>query len=334
MMKKQILVLTVFSIGFCSQTIFAQNILPLGLRFETITNYDNAEWRWTPTATFRLTGPVNSSANITVEYTNPTGTPWVTAKCKLWNAIEAGKNFRFDQCGNDIDASKAINQTGIFKFQIKMSDPLSGTNKTLYTGKFTIGKMLYNINNEPEKNKQFHYFVDNDFRLGYAYVGTWFGDLSNDLYAEFWVKNKIMDYGKLSGYLFYNGKQVSEISPSFMLKLHPKENPKESFELVGLRFQALMEKPVSDGWDEWHKVYQSPGEYEIKLMREGKLIRSAKFSVGTDGKLINNNVGRELVGGTDILVPAQILGTIDGNYNKLAWKDGIFGNPISNLIVP
>jgi hypothetical protein len=75
-------------------------------------------------------------------------------------------------------------------------------------------------------------------------------------------------------------------------------------------------------------------EYEIKLMREGKLIRSAKFSVGTDGKLVNNNVGRELLSGTDILVPAQILGTIDGNYNKLAWKDGIFGNPISNLIVP
>jgi hypothetical protein len=331
---KKILILAMFLLAISAQSVSAQKILPLGLRFETITNYDNAEWRWTPTATFRLTGPVDSSANITVEYTNPNGTPWVTTRCELPRAIEEGKNYRFDYCGRNIDASKAINQTGVFKFQIKMSDPLSGTNKTLYTGKFTIGKMLYNINNEPEKNKQFHYFVDNDFRLGYAFVGTSYGDTSNVLYGEFWVKNKIMDYGKLSGYLFYNGKQVSDVSPGFPLKLHPKENAKESFELVTLEFRALMEKPVSDGWDEWHKVYQNPGEYEIKLMREGKLIRSAKFTVGADGKLVNNNVGRELVGGTDILVPAQILGTIDGNYNKLAWKDGIFGNPISNLIVP
>jgi hypothetical protein len=297
------------------QLVLAQSIKPLGLRFETETNYDNAEWRWTPTVTFRLNGPVDSSANITVEYTNPSGAVWVTARCELPSAIEAGNNYRFDFCGKNIDAGKAINQTGVFKFQIKLSDPLSGANKTLYTGKFTIGKILYNIDGTPEKNKQFHYFVDNDFRLGYAYVNK----SSDEIYTEIWLKNKIMNYADLQGYLFYNGKQIEEASPSYPLKLHPKENAKECFELVTLRFPSSM---------------GNAGEYEIKLMRDKKLVRSVKLTVGTDGKLVNNNIGRELVGETDIIVPAQILGTIDGNYNKLAWKDGIFGNPISNLIVP
>lgn len=332
-MKNKMIILGIFLLAISVQSVFAQRILPLGLRFETETNYDNAEWRWTPTVTFRLMGPVDSSANITVEYTNPNGTAWVTARCKLYSSIEEGKNFRFDFCGKDIEASKAINQTGVFKFQIKLSDPLSGTNKTLYTGKFTIGKILYNLDGTPDKNKQFHYFVDNDFRLGYAFVSNYI-DTDINLYSEFWVKNKIMNYADINGYLFYNGKQVAEASGSFPLKLHPKENPKECFEIVGLQFPVLMEKSESATDGGQFKVYQNAGEYEVKLMRDKKLIRSIKFSVGKDGKLVSNNVGKEVIGDAGILVPAQILGTIDGNYNKLAWKEGIFGNPISNLIVP
>lgn len=316
------------------QVTFAQSIRPLGLRFETITNYDNPDWRWIPTATFRLNGPVDSTANITVEYLNPNGTPFVTARCKLYNAIPANENFRFDQCGNDIDAAKASSQTGVIKFQIKMSDPLNGGGKTLYSGKFNLGKFLYNPDGTPEKNKQFHYFVDNDFRLGYAYVGTAYGSVSNNLYTEFWLKNRIMNYADITGYLFYNGKQIDEATPSYPLKLFPKENPKEYFELVGVTFAALMDKPEAVGFDGTFKVYQNPGEYEVKLMRDKKLVRSIKFSVGAGGKLVNNNIGRELVGGTDIIVPSQILGTSDGTYNKLAWREGIFGNPINNLIVP
>ncbi len=313
-MNKVFILLMLTGLLMC-QSVLAQQILPLGLRFETVTNYDNAEWRWTPTVTFRLAGPVDSSANITVEYTNPNGVAWVTAKCKLSGSIEAGKNYRFDFCGKDIDASKAINQTGIFKFQIKLNDPLSGANKTLYSGKFTIGKNLYNIDGTPDKNKQFHYFVNNDFRLGYAFLSK----SVDEIYAEVWLKNKIMSLPEVNGYLFYNGKQIEEKSPGFPLNLHPKENAKESFGLVELRF-----------WDSMNK----PGEYEIKVKRAGEFVRSAKFTIGADGNLVNNNIGREIVSGTDILVPAQILGTSDGIYNKLALKEGIFGNPISNLIAP
>lgn len=304
-MNKVFILLMLTGLILC-QSALAQKVLPLGLRFETESNQENAEWRWTPTATFRLTGPVDSSANITVEYTNPNGTPWLTARCILPNSIEEGKNYRFDLCGKDLDKSKASNQTGVFKFQIKLNG------KAVYSGKFTIGKNLYNFYNTAEGSKQFYYFVDNDFRLGYVYLSK----SVDEIYAEFWLKNKIMSLPGVMGYLFYNGKQIEEKSPSFALNLHPKENNKESFGLISLRF-----------WDSMNK----PGEYEIKVKRDGEIVRSAKFTVGADGNLVNNNIGRELVSGTDILVPATILGTSDGTYNKLAWKDGIFGNPISGL---
>lgn len=333
-MKIKVLLLFIFIFSPFALTAFAQKILILGLRFETETNYDNAEWRWTPTATFRLTGPVSASANISVEYTTPNGVPWVTAKCKLWNAIESGKNFRFDYCGKDIEPSKATNQTGMFKFQIKLNDPANGTNQTLYSGRFSIGKILYNIDGTPAKNKQFHYFVDNDFRLGYAFVATWFGDTTNDLYTEVWLKNKIMNYAAIQGYLYYKGKQIAETSGSFPLKLHPKENAKESFELVGFQFPVLMNQPDSNYFNDRFKIYKNPGDYEIKVMRDDQLIRSIKFSVDAGGKIAANNIGKEIVDGTSILTPVQILGTADGTYNKTAWKDGIFGNPISNLFVP
>jgi hypothetical protein len=154
-----------------------------------------------------------------------------------------------------------------------------------------------------------------------------------NLYVEFWQKNKLMNRD-LQGYLFFNGKQVSETSPGVPLELNPKENAKESYILTTLKFPVLMEKSESATESGNFKIYQNPGEYEVKFMRDKRLTRSIKFSIGADGKIVQNNIGKELISNVGILVPSQILGTIDGNYNKLAWKDGVWGNPISNLIVP
>ncbi len=306
---RKILILTVFLVCLSIQTVSAQSIRPLGLTIETVANFDNAEWRWTPMIGFRLVGPVESGNKIVADFTLPNGSPFVTLKCDA-PRIEADESSRVGFCGfNNPEAAKAINQTGIFGFQIKLND------KVLYSGKFKVGKNLYNFYGTPDKNKQFYYFVDNDFRLGYSFVSK----SVDEIYAEVWLKNKIMSLPGMSAYLFKNGKEVEEGTVSFPLNLHAKENNKESYGLVSMRFSSSME---------------SSGEYEIKVKRDSEIVRSVKFTVGADGKLVNNNIGRDLINATDILVPAQILGTSDGTYNKLAWKDGIFGNPISNLIVP
>ena len=186
-MNRKFLIIAVFIIGISVQYSFAQVVGSLGINIETTTHYDEAEWKLTPLITFRVFGEVESGSQLSVEYTSPTGKPFLTAKCDTYPQT-AKENRRYDLCGKDLEQAQATNQTGLYSFQIKLGNPLNGTSKVLYSGKFTIGKILYNPDGTPDKNKQFHYFTDNDWRLQYAYVGTYYGDLSNNLYVEFWVK--------------------------------------------------------------------------------------------------------------------------------------------------
>lgn len=326
-MKNKIFILVVLLLTFSAQNIFSQSVRPLGITIEAKANFDNPEWRWTPVIGFRLLGPVNSGSQVTVDFTLPNGSPFVTVKCDT-PRIDEGGSSRLGSCGfNNPDAAKATNQQGLFGFQIKLD------NRVLYSGKFNVSRILYNPDGTPAKNKQFYYFVDNDWRLNFAYVGTFFGDTSNNLYTEFWIKNRIQNKAELSGQLYYNGKQVAETWASFPLDSHPKENPKQEYSQIALNFPALMSEPEAVGFGEFFRVFKNPGDYEIKLTRDGKIARSIKFSVGQDGKLVPNNVGTDLFG-SGIIVPNQILGDSDGVINKLAWKDGVWGNPIKNLLVP
>ena len=106
----------------------------------------------TPLITFRVFGEVESGSQLSVEYTSSTGKPFLTAKCDTYPQI-AKENRRYDLCGKDLEQAQATNQTGLYSFQIKLGNPLNGTSKVLYSGKFTIGKILYNPDGTPDKNK-------------------------------------------------------------------------------------------------------------------------------------------------------------------------------------
>jgi hypothetical protein len=331
-MKNNIFMTVLLACLIAVPAAHAQKIRPLGIDILATAHQDNPEWLWTPAVTFTVLGPLEAGSSLSVDYTLPNGKPFVTAKCETY-PIGEGERRRFDLCGKDLESSKAINQTGTFGFQIKLKTASGAEDKVLFSGKFTVGRRLYNLDGTPDKNRQYYYFIDNDWRLPFAYIGTYYGDTSNNLYSEFWIKNRIQDKGAFTGQLFFNGKLVSEISPSFLVESHPKENPKQEFTKLGLLFQALMEKPVATGYEEWFKVYENPGNYEIKLMRDNKLARSIKFSIGKDGKPVANGVGSDLIG-EGIIVPLQVLGDTDGVFNQTAWKDGVWGNPIKGLVIP
>lgn len=311
-------------LGLLASSAVAQGVRPLGLTIEAKANFDQPEWRWTPVISFRLLGPVGGGNQVTVDFTQPNGSPWLTLRCDT-PRIEQGASSRIGSCGfNSPDAEKATNQTGNFGFQINLGG------RALYSGKFTVGKIVYNPDGVAAKNKQFYYFVDNDFRLGVGYVGPFAGDLSTSLYSEFWVKNRIRDKSALSGLLFHNGKQVAETWASFSLESYPKENPKQEFTLISLNFPVLMAEPEAVGMTDVFRAYKSPGDYEIRLIRDGSVARSIKFAIGRDGKLVPNGIGKDLFG-DGILVPLEILGESDGVADKAAFRKGLWGNPISGL---
>ncbi len=83
-------------------------------------------------------------------------------------------------------------------------------------------------------------------------------------------------------------------------------------------------------------LYKNPGEYEIKILQNGKLARTAKFTVGPNGQLVDTGIGPQNNLGTGrIVVPVQIIGDQDGKWDRNAYKtDAFFGNPLAGFIAP
>ncbi len=302
----------------------------MGIVFHLVPHFHKAEWTWTPSIRMKISGPISSSTSISVDYTFPNGSSFAKVKCDNVSAVAETEFLTINDCGFRQEDAVATNQTGLFGFQIKMSDPLSNTNKVLFSGKFTVGKQLYNPDKLPAKNKQFYYYVDQDWRLPFGYVGTWYGDTTNNLYTETWVKGRIKDLSQIRGYLFYKGKQVSETTGSFNLRASPPETPQWEYTLLQLRFPALTDKPAGeyDGW----KLWENPGDYEVKIMRDGAIARTLTFTIGPDGKpkdtgaLKANGIAKE-----GALVRVNVLAG-DGTWRKDAWKtEAYFHNPITGL---
>jgi len=81
---------------------------------------------------------------------------------------------------------------------------------------------------------------------------------------------------------------------------------------------------------------ENPGDYEIKIIYKGHLVRSIKFAVGADGKITDNGVATSnKLGNNRVIVPVQVLGDSDGQWDKNAWKtDAFYGNPLTGFTAP
>jgi len=81
---------------------------------------------------------------------------------------------------------------------------------------------------------------------------------------------------------------------------------------------------------------ENPGEYEIKMLYKGHLVRSMKFAVDAEGKLVDNGIATSnKLGNNRVIVPVQVLGDSDGQWDKLAWKtDAFYGNPLTGFTAP
>ncbi len=81
---------------------------------------------------------------------------------------------------------------------------------------------------------------------------------------------------------------------------------------------------------------ENPGDYEIKIIYQGHLIRSLKFAVDAEGKLVDNGIATANNLGSDrVIVPVQVIGDQDSQWDRLAWKtDAFYGNPLKGFSVP
>ncbi len=68
----------------------------------------------------------------------------------------------------------------------------------------------------------------------------------------------------------------------------------------------------------------------------GALCRETKFSIGPDGKFVDNDiVAANKINSTAILYPVKVVGSGDGQWQPLAWKtDAFYGNPLTGFTAP
>ncbi len=336
MNKKIVLITMLFCLGiFAQQTIAQVSLRNYDTTFRAYPQRDKPHWGWTPSVSFKLNGPVSGSLTASVEYTLPDGKPWVTADCMLQS--RDSKVVTIKDCGEKIDAAKKTFLTGMFGYKIKISDELEGKTQVLQTGKIKVGKFLYNPGGDKEFNQQFYYYLDNDWRLPMAFIyPVWDDGEYQEISVDMWFKGKAAEYGDYAGFLYHDGKQIETRSSGGIepvaeraLETNPFEYHKRS-----IRFSANITctAPGIHGHP-GSELKKNPGEYEFKIIHNGKLVRSVKFNIGADGFPVDNGIAQNSnFGNKMVIVPVSVLGTLDGTWNKTAWQtEAFWGNPLKGF---
>lgn len=311
-------------------------------------NYDI--WSWVPRAEFRVNGPIESGSQLYVEYTIPGSAP-VQFDCRT-EATQKGYWWKTSCGARDIPEAKSTTYTGPVNFTIKMRNELAGTNATLFNGKMKVAKALSNEHG-PKAANHFVYYVDHDWNLpiGYVYqsadsVAGWNRPL---LHFAFWVRGDAANFephlfyqGKEVGKIFYEGEEVgkpgcdSEVDNNTTHYVNDSLPQKAKWSRVYCTFYNVR------GWDKTGEkpgmfgplflLSENPGDYEFKLLRNNRLARSIKFTVGP-GTKFENGIGLANKLGTDrVIVPVQIIGDQDGQWDRNAWKtEAFYANPLTGF---
>jgi hypothetical protein len=303
-------------------------------------------WSWMPDVSFYVMGPINTGSAFVVDFTNETGAPWYSVECDT-NAVEAGRFAKIatPTITTHIDKRTTL-VTGTFGFKIRLKNELSGANETIFSGKFKVGKFHVG-NNLPAFKNQFMYFVDQDWNLpiGYLYFNTISDQNMPPLVVSMWFRGELDDT-KLAAYLFYNGKQIASSkqqtgaahSDASILTSANDADPRWerwTFSWGLIRAYNLDTSSANDT-SQIFFLNKNPGEYEVKVLREGDLARSAKFTVGADGRLVDNGLNQKnQLGGLAMILPVKVLGEREGKWDVNAWKtDAFYGNPLNGFVAP
>jgi hypothetical protein len=322
---------------------------------------DQEMWSWTPRIVYRVNGPISAGSQLSVDFTLPSGKSWIKLDC---NTKETGAGSWWEtECGmnsNDVKDQDASIETGPAGFKINLKNELEGANTALFAGKFKVEKFHVGVVDLPKFKNNFAYYVNYDWNLpiGYIYAADtsdhklYHPPSETEARLNFvtWFRGepKLMNYGKYIAYLYYQGKLVADstaepdtYSITSCQVMNAADHGDDPQPLTYCRREFGIKAMV---WDKqpqfrppsYFKMYENPGEYEIKILENGKLARTAKFTMGPNGQLVDTGIGAQNnLGTARIVVPVQIIGDQDGQWDRNAYKtESFFGNPVSGLVVP
>lgn len=302
-------------------------------------------WSWVPSGRFFVLGPVPAGTKFVVDFTKPDGSLWTSVDCACEAAGENEmRGVAIAGAAGHMD-KRAITDAGTFGFKIRYANEATGAKGQLMTGKFTVEK-FHKGNALPAFKNQFEYYVDQDWLLPIGYLWTdWLREpKAPPLHVNMWIKNSSSDNTKIAAYLFYNGKQLggtkdtgSAGTISSILTNAADEND-PTYYLWDFTFSTVRAWNTDDSGNRYdaHFLDKNPGEYEVKVLFNGSLVRVAKFTVGADGKTVDNGIAtNNKIGGISMVLPVKVQGAADGKWDATAWKtEAFYGNPLTGFTAP
>lgn len=302
-------------------------------------------WSWAPSTRFQVLGPVAAGSQFSVEYELPSGKPWMEQKCETPTTAD-GDLAKISTPDEDesIAEKRAILQTGAFPFKIKFKNGPAGVSSVIFSGVYKVETYALPANIPEYKNKQ-EFVISQDWNLpiGYLWIDPT-ADLDLDekpLTAGMWFRGPADD-ADLRATVYFKGAPVG----------NPKEGSSEDEEVttgVGdaahhwtlrrFTFGAIRDHHNADNTNANTTLFyldKNPGDYQIKVLENGKLVRTADFRVGEDGKLVDNGIANQnKIGGIRMVLPVKVLGTLDHNPDLTAWKtDALYGHPLAGFTAP
>ncbi len=311
-------------------------------------------WSWVPVFKYRVNGPIPSGSQLYVEYTIPGGGSAVSFDCDT-GETQKGYWWGTECGGRGIPDDKSSTYTGPVNFAIKMRNELSGTDSTIYTGRMKVAKTR-SSGEGPKAANEWVYYVDHDWNLpiGYIYYeqDSVYGWNYPTFNIAFWVRGEAtsMDphlfyQGKEIGRVFNDGLQVGKASCASRVDIgtthfvNTSQMPQEAkWRRVECTFYMVKQWDKTGGQPNSNEMFlmaSNPGEYEFKVLWKNKLARSIKFTVGPNGNLDNGIAASNGLGNDRVIVPVQIIGDHDGQWDKNAWKtEAFYGNALAGFTPP
>lgn len=297
-------------------------------------------WSWAPEISFSIYGPVASGSQVFVEWDTPDGKPWFTQRMRTptlqadyYDEVKDVEGISHD----DLEKKAIPTQGGLFPFRIKLKNAINGTDQLLFSGKYRVFPSVPDQKIIEFKGKK-EFVVDEDWRIPMAWL--WLNPVNNEnapiLNTQMWFKASNSS-DNFEAFLFHNGKQIANSTAGSADEVMYNASDEKATRYSLRTFYFSMVRGFNrDTYGSYNSSFfldKNPGEYEVKVLRNGELNRSFTFTVGPDGKVVDNGVAKNSkVGGTRWIIPAKVLGTADGKVNLTAWQtDAFYGNPLTGF---
>lgn len=301
-------------------------------------------WSWMPQLRFTVTGPIADSSYFTYEFTTPDGKPWYSIDTEPF-AVKEGETREFESEAVPRWKDKRTTiATGTFGFKVILKNSLQGTTQEMYKGTFKVNKKFAGTAHKDFKN-QYAFYVENDWTLpiGYAQMETRQNPNAPMLELGMWFRGDF-DNSRLTAYIFKDGKQISStkntsqgIGNSGRYPLITEGDDQKEFywSLWKFSFFNLRSFDNNGNFPDAFILKKNPGNYEVKVLLDGELIRTSAFTVGSDGEIVDNGIAAQNgFSGIGVVIPIKVIPAKEGALNVQAWKtDAFYANPLSGFSV-